>query len=155
MMDSKHKHVDSPCSHKTYPDRPRVAVGAVVINRGRVLLVKRGQPPAEGYWAIPGGSVKLGETLQFAAEREIKEETGVTIKAMEPIFTFDMIEKDDRKRVRFHYVIIDLRAEYIEGQLKPGSDARGARWVTPSELNSLAISPRTKELLDQHFDFFE
>jgi ADP-ribose pyrophosphatase len=140
-------------SHKAYPEKPRVAVGAVVINAGRVLLVQRGQPPAQGYWAIPGGSVKLGETLQSAAEREIKEETGILIQAFEPIYTFDMIEKDDQGRFRFHYVIIDLRAEYIGGHLNAGTDARRARWVAPSELNHLKVSPQTRELLIQQFNF--
>jgi len=67
-----------------YPERPRVAVGAVVFKGGDVLLVQRGQPPAEGTWAIPGGSVRIGETLPQAAEREILEETGVIIRATEP-----------------------------------------------------------------------
>ena len=64
-----------------YPDKPRVAVGAVVIHNHHILLVKRGKQPAQGEWAIPGGSVEVGETLQAAAEREIHEETGVTIQA--------------------------------------------------------------------------
>ena len=152
-MNIKPKQSDSVTSHKTYPDKPRVAVGAVVIKDGRVLLVQRGQPPAQGYWAIPGGSVKLGESLQSAAEREIKEETGIIIQALEPIYTFDMIEKDDAGRFRFHYVIIDLRADYVRGHLNAGTDAHRARWVSPSELDSLKVSPKTRDLLVQQFNF--
>ncbi len=136
-----------------YPGQPRVAVGAVVIHADRVLLVQRGQPPAEGFWAIPGGSVELGETLQSAAEREIKEETGIIIQAREPIYTFDMIEKDAQGRIRFHYVIIDLHAEYVGGHLRPGTDARQARWVTPAELDNLKVNPRTRDLLGKLFAF--
>ncbi len=136
-----------------YPDRPRVAVGAVVFKEAAVLLVQRGQPPAEGYWAIPGGSVQIGETLQQAAEREILEETGVVIRAGEPVFTFDVIEKDARGRVRFHYVIVDLAAEYAAGRLRAASDASDARWVSAAELRHLRVSATTLKLLADRFGF--
>jgi ADP-ribose pyrophosphatase len=130
-----------------YPDHPRVAVGAIVIKEGRVLLVKRNKPPGEGLWAIPGGRVELGETLQQAAEREIKEETGLTIQASDIVYTFEVIETDDAGRPRFHYVIVDLTAEYVEGELSPSDDASEARWVSSQELESLPLSQATKEVL--------
>ncbi|MBN2688089.1 MAG: NUDIX hydrolase, partial [Deltaproteobacteria bacterium] len=95
-------------SKKDYPDRPRVGVGAVVIKERKVLLVRRGIPPSEGLWAIPGGHVELGETLQETAEREILEETGIVISAGEPIHTFDLIERDESERIRFHYIVVDV-----------------------------------------------
>ncbi len=98
-----------------------------VFNNNKVLLVQRGKPPAEGAWAIPGGSVKLGETLQQAAEREILEETGVTIKARDPAYTFESIQRDETGAVRFHYVIVDLNADYVCGEPKPDDDALDAR----------------------------
>jgi len=76
-----------------YPHCPKVAVGAVVFNEGRVLLVRRGKAPSKGLWAIPGGSVELGESLQEAAEREILEEAGIVVSAREPVCTFDVIER--------------------------------------------------------------
>lgn len=130
-----------------YPDHPRVAVGAIVIKDDRVLLVKRSKPPGEGLWAIPGGRVELGETLQQAAEREIMEEAGLTIQAKDPVYTFEVIEPDDAGRPRFHYVIVDLIAEYVEGELNPGDDVSEARWVTPQDLESLPISQSTREVL--------
>ena len=137
----------------SFPQRPVVAVGAVVFRDGRVLLVRRGQPPSENLWAIPGGKVCLGETLQAAAEREILEETGVAIRALEPVYTFDHLERDDTGRIRFHYVIVDLLAEYKSGRIRSGDDAREARWVAPGEIEKLTVSPRTRDLLRRQFGF--
>jgi len=136
-----------------YPKRPRVAVGAVVFKDDRVLLVRRGRAPAKGMWAIPGGSMELGETLQAAAEREIFEETGIVIRAGEPVFTFDVIERDEDGRIRFHYVIVDLLADYIGGALHAGDDAVEARWVSEQALSGLNISSRTRQLLKERFGF--
>jgi ADP-ribose pyrophosphatase len=137
----------------SYPRIPCVAVGAVVFKNGRVLLVRRGRPPSQDLWAIPGGRVRLGETLQQAAEREIREETGLTVKAGSPVLTFDHIEHDAAGRIRFHYVIVDLLAELIGGRLLPGDDALEARWIGPRELERITVSPATLELLRQRFGF--
>jgi 8-oxo-dGTP diphosphatase len=139
-------------SKSAYPDHPLLAVGAVVIHEGRVLLVRRLRPPGQGQWAIPGGKVDLGETLAQAAEREILEETGLTIAAGEPVYTFEVVERDEEGRVRFHYVIVDLAAEYLGGDLRPGDDAADARWVAPEELAALRVHPRTRELLQRRFN---
>jgi ADP-ribose pyrophosphatase len=130
-----------------YPDRPQIAVGALVIKDNEVLLVKRKQPPGEGLWAIPGGRVELGETLQEATEREVGEETGVTVRAGNPIYTFDLIERDDAGRIRYHYIIVDLMADYVSGKPNPSDDACEARWVTSEELDGLQASQATKEVL--------
>ena len=134
-----------------YPDCPRVAVGAVVFKDGRILLVRRGKAPAEGMWSIPGGSVNLGESLQQAAEREIKEETGITIKARDPILAFDVVRRDDNGRIQFHYVIIDLEADWISGEPQAGDDAVEARWVQSEELEHMTVSPATRKLLKQKY----
>jgi ADP-ribose pyrophosphatase len=141
-----------PKAKSLYPDHPILAVGAVVLHEGRVLLVRRLRPPGQGQWAIPGGKVDLGESLAQAAEREILEETGLTIAAGEPVYTFELVERDDDGRVRFHYVIIDLAAQYLEGEPQAADDAEEARWVAPEELESLGVHPRTRELL-RKFNF--
>ena len=143
----------TPGSDGSYPAQPRVAVGAIVFKDHKVLLVRRGKPPAENLWAIPGGRVEVGETLQEATEREILEETGVTIRALEPVYTFDVIDQDARGRTRFHYVIIDLSADYVRGEPRAGDDAAAARWVSSDELAALKVSSKTRQLLKTQFDF--
>ena len=136
-----------------YPSQPVVAVGAIVFRNNRVLLVRRGQPPSRDLWAIPGGRVELGETLQEAAEREILEETGITIKAQTPVYTFDYIERDGSASPRFHYVIIDLTADYVAGEIMAGDDAAEARWIAADELAGLKVSSKTLKLLKKQFGF--
>ena len=138
---------------REYPARPALAVGAVVFKDNRVLLVKRGNPPARGLWAIPGGSVELGETLKTAAEREVLEETGIIIKAGEPIFSFEFIHRDDKDQVRFHYYIVDLAASYISGEPTAGDDALDVGWISKDGLGCLNVNPSTLKLLHQKFNF--
>jgi ADP-ribose pyrophosphatase len=131
-----------------FPRKPEPAVGASVRRRNRVLLVKRRRSPGEGLWAIPGGRVHLGETLQEAAEREVFEETGIIVAAGEAIYTFDLIDVDERGRVIFHYIIVDLMAEYRGGFLRPGDDASEACWVTPEEMVNLPMADKTRQILE-------
>jgi ADP-ribose pyrophosphatase len=95
----------------------------------------------------------LGETLQEAAEREIKEETGLTIRAGQPAYSFDFILRDEEERVRFHYVIVDLLAEYVDGEAVPGDDAREVRWVASHELDELPVNATTIAALRQVLGF--
>jgi len=135
-----------------YPNRPLVAVGAVVFKEDKVLLVLRAKPPAENHWTIPGGSVELGETLQEAAEREIWEETGLTILAGEPVYTFDVIERDSNGAILFHYVIVDLAADYVSGELRPGDDAIDVCWASFRDVKSLKVSAATRKLLKECYN---
>lgn len=130
-----------------YPEAPRLAVGGVVIKDERVLLVRRGKPPAFGEWAIPGGSVELGETLKEAVERELREETGITVRAGEICHAFEAVKRDHDGRVRFHYVIIDLTADHVSGEPVSASDVTEAAWLTPADLAGRPINATTMELL--------
>ena len=136
---------------KLYPDAPRVAVGAVVFHEAKVLLVLRGQAPSKGMWAIPGGSVELGESLQTAAEREMLEETGLHIKAGQVVYTFDTVERDDDGRIKYHYVIVDLLGEPLDPEqpLQPADDVDDARWFSQAELDqpTVPIAAPTQALL--------
>jgi len=125
----------------------RVGVGALVIRDGKVLLVRRGRAPGKGFWAIPAAACRVAPTLPAAAGREVLAETGISIRAAEPVFVFDLIERDGEGRVAYHYVIVDLGAEYISGEARAADDAEDARWLAPADLAELNVAPVTLELL--------
>ena len=137
----------NPAGPNTYPAFPRVGVGAFVISEGRILLVKRGVAPGRGLWAIPGGTLKLGETMQACAAREILEETGVTIAVGECIYVFDLIERDESGKIRFHFVVVDFAALYVSGEPRGADDADEARWFAPEELAHYPVSQNTLKAL--------
>jgi ADP-ribose pyrophosphatase YjhB (NUDIX family) len=123
-----------------YPDRPIVGVGAVIVHDGRAVVVQRASEPLKGQWSIPGGMLELGETLRQGAAREALEETGLTVEPGEVLEVFDSIVTDPDGRIAYHYVLIDFRCRVITGELRPGSDAVEARWVTVEELAALDIA---------------
>jgi len=136
-------------SGNLYPLAPRVGIGAITIHEGRVLLVKRGAEPSRGLWAIPGGTLELGETMQECAAREILEETGITIKVGACIYVFDFMERDAEGKIKFHFVIVDFAGEYVSGEPKGADDADEARFVTPEELKELPVAKNTLKALKE------
>jgi len=131
---------------------PVVGVGALVIHEKRVLLVKRRNPPAKNQWAIPGGKVNFGETLQKAAEREILEETGIVIEAGRPLLVFDVIQTKATGFYLYHYVIIDLEGWYVRGEVCSGDDALEAAWFDQDGLSKLNLNENTKKLLANYYE---
>jgi ADP-ribose pyrophosphatase YjhB (NUDIX family) len=134
-------------SGREYPPRPVVGVGVVVWHGERVLLVRRGQPPRQGHWSLPGGAQELGETVAAAARREVFEETGLAIEVGEVLATVDMIERDG-ERVRYHYTLIDFSAEAVGAELRPGGDAADARWFAPEEVAGLGLWSETVRIIE-------
>lgn len=132
---------------------PILGVGAVVFHLDRVLMIKRSNPPNAGQWAIPGGKVNYGETLQQAAEREILEETGILIRAADVIYHFDIIERDNFNKIKCHYVVLDLKAIYLGGDPRAADDASEARWLTRREFSDLPVNPVTRKLLNTFYQF--
>jgi ADP-ribose pyrophosphatase YjhB (NUDIX family) len=117
-----------------FPERPVVSVGAVIVDAGRVLLVKRGQPPLQGQWSLPGGVVEIGETLQAALVREVREETGLDVEVGAVVDVLDRVQRSADGRVEYHYVIIDYICRPRAGTLMSGSDADLACWVDVASL---------------------
>ncbi len=138
-----------PNIKREYPDRPIVGVGAVIIKDGKVLLVKRGQEPGYGTWSIPGGAVNLGERLSQAIEREVLEETGLVVKAGEMVKVYEPVIRDDKGRVRYHYVLIDFICHPISGEISPASDILDAVLVSHSELEQYDLPSATLALIKE------
>jgi 8-oxo-dGTP diphosphatase len=120
---------------REYPDTPLMGVGAVVVDAGRVLLVRRGTEPLKGEWSLPGGLLEVGEPLTSGVIREVREETGLIVEPVELIELLDRIHRVDG-RVRYHYVIADYLCRVIGGQLLAASDADAVRWVERAQWNS-------------------
>jgi len=120
-------------ARRDYPDRPIVGVGAVIVDCGRVVLVKRGSPPLQGEWSLPGGMVELGETLRAAAEREAHEETGLLVTTGEVLEVLDRIVPGKDGAPQYHYVLIDFLCTVRGGELCAGGDAAEARWASEDE----------------------
>ena len=125
---------------REYPERPLVGVGAVIVEAGRVILVRRAAEPMAGEWSIPGGLLELGETMRAGAVREAREETGLQVEAGEVLEVLDRIVPDANGKPRFHYVLIDFLCRRIAGELRAGGDAAEARWVRESELEGLGVA---------------
>lgn len=133
-------------SRSEFPKFPVPAVGAVVFRGDAVLLVKRGSEPNKGRWSIPGGALEVGETVEAGVVREVREETGVHVRAMRAIEVRDYLESDG-DRVRWQYVLIDMLCEYIEGEPFPASDADHARFIPLRELGEYDIAPAALEVV--------
>jgi len=120
---------------REFPLSPLVGVGAVIVDRGRVLLVRRGTEPLRGHWSLPGGLIEVGESLEAGLIREVREETGLVVKAVELIELLDRIHREG-DRVRYHYVIADYLCAVTGGEARAASDAEEVRWVERAEWNS-------------------
>lgn len=130
-------------------DYPQSAVGAVIIHQDKILLVLRANPPQKGKWAVPGGSVNRGETVQEAAEREVLEETGLVISAGDPVHTFEIMERHPDGQIRFHYRVVDVMGDYISGSIKAKDDAEDARWFSREDLEDIELTDTMQALLDK------
>jgi len=137
---------------REYPDRPIVGVGAVIIESGRALLVRRATEPLKGEWSIPGGVVELGETLREAAAREANEETGLEVEAGEVLEVVDRIMRDPEGEIQYHYVLVDFLCRRVSGEARPGADASELRWITLQELQNFPISDSAAAVLRKGFE---
>jgi ADP-ribose pyrophosphatase YjhB (NUDIX family) len=123
---------------RRYPDRPIVAVGAVIFDGDRVLLVRRGQEPLKGEWSLPGGAVEAGESLEAALAREVREETALDVEVGALVEVLDSIRRDADGRAEYHYIIIDYACRPRPGSSTVpvrGTDAADVRWWASTSSN--------------------
>ncbi len=136
---------------RQYPKAPLVGVGAVVIRDGKILLVKRAFPPGQGKWSVPGGLVEVGEKLSDACARETEEETGFKVDVLELINVFDMIERDEEGRVRYHYVLVEFLAKPTGGTERRSDEVTDLKWVTNEESKSMEMTRTARRALNELF----
>jgi 8-oxo-dGTP diphosphatase len=134
---------------RAYPDRPYVGVGAVIVEDGKVVLIKRKYEPLAGQWSLPGGGVELGETLEDSVAREMLEETGLVVEVGAVIEVFDRITRDADGRVRYHFVLVDYLCRPVSGELRAGSDVDEAVLADPSELARYALTEKAQAVIER------
>jgi 8-oxo-dGTP diphosphatase len=132
---------------REYPDRPIVGVGGVIVDNGKVLLVRRRYEPLKGHWSLPGGMVEIGETLEAALTRELLEETGLAVDVGPVIEVFDRITPDEDHRIRYHFVLIDYLCWPGGGALRAGSDVDAAIWADPDNLAEYSLTDKATSVI--------
>lgn len=129
-------------SNASAPPKITLGVGLVVWRGEEVLLIRRGKPPFEGQWSVPGGRVEPGEALQAAAHRELMEETGATAEIAGLIDVFENIGEHG------HFVMVDYAARWLSGEPRAGDDARDARFMSYGDALKALTWDKTRQALD-------
>ena len=129
------------------PERPIVGIGVVVWRRERFILIRRGREPNKGQWAIPGGALKLGETVWEAARREVLEETALEVVVRGLVDVVDGIMRDGDGALQYHYTLVDLFAESPCGEPRAGDDAAEVGWFTLGDLPALGLWSETERVI--------
>jgi ADP-ribose pyrophosphatase YjhB (NUDIX family) len=137
-----------------------VGVGGVVIADGRTLLIRRGGPPLQGEWSIPGGLLEIGEMIEQGIARELAEETGLDVRVVELIEVFERIfpapaaadgSPGDPRKPQYHFVILDYLCELRGGELAAGSDATEFAWAREDELAKFNVTVAVNRVLRKAF----
>ena len=137
---------------RRFPSRPVVGVGGVVVEGERVLLVRRAHPPLMGEWSLPGGGVEVGETLEAAVVREVREETGLIVIVGPLIEAFERIEVSDDGRIIYHFVVLDYLCQPTGGSVTPGSDVSDAQWVASQHLDRFGLTAKARQVIERAFE---
>ena len=134
---------------RKYPDRPYVGVGAVIVQDGKVLLVKRKYEPLAGQWSLPGGAVEVGETLESCLVREMLEETGLEVRVGPVVEVLDRITRDDEGRVMYHFVLVDYLCWPTGGALTPDSDVADVVFADPDDLARYQLTAKATSVIQR------
>lgn len=137
--------------NRRYPQRPMVGVGAIIFRGPRVLLIQRGKEPAYGRWSLPGGLVKVGESLHEAVRREVYEEVGLEVEVADVVAVLDRVIYDENGKIEYHYVLLDFRCTSEKGTPSPSSDAMNCAFVSMDELSQYLLTQGTEEVVRRAF----
>ena len=136
---------------RRYPNRPLVGVGAIILERDRVLMAQRGKQPLKGWWSLPGGLLEIGEALTDGLRREVREETGLEVRPLGVLEVFERIMRDPAGALEYHYVLIDYICRTAGGTLRAGDDVCAVEWVRRRDLARLAITEGTPAVIEKAF----
>jgi ADP-ribose pyrophosphatase YjhB (NUDIX family) len=136
---------------RRYPRHPIPGVGALIFQRGRILMAQRGKEPLKGWWSLPGGALELGESLADGVRREVREETGLEIRPLGVLEIFERIMRDASGAPEYHYVLIDYICRVTGGELRAGDDVCAVEWVRQRDLPSLQITEGTLAVIEKGF----
>ena len=139
-------------SSREYPTRPLVGTGALILQDGKLLLIRRGAQPGQGKWSIPGGLVELGENVQDAMVRETKEEVGLDVEAVKLMDVFDSVTLDDQGRIQYHFVVVNFLVRVVGGTVRTASDILEARWVRVEEVEKFTLTDSFRRFFEKHRD---
>jgi len=137
--------------NRRYPQRPVLGIGALIFERGRILLVERGKEPLKGYWSLPGGVLEIGETLEQGIVREVREETGLEVEPLTMLEIFERIIRDSQGAPEYHYVLIDYICRVTGGSLRAADDASRVAWVPRHLLSDYQITTGTLPVIEKGF----
>ena len=111
-------------------------------------MIRRANPPRAGQWSLPGGAQELGETIAEAAKREVFEETGLDIAVTDVVTVVDMIERDANGKIRFHYVLVDVNAEWVSSEPVAATDAVDVCWSRVEQLDDFGLWSETRRVIE-------
>ena len=148
---SKNPGTDDSTSRR-YPPSPVCAVGALIFRGSRILLVRRGKAPSLGKWSVPGGRLRLGETLEAAVIRETREETCLAVRPLRVGKVVEHLLRDRRGEIEYHYVIVDYVCRIVGGSPQPASDVSEVRFVEISDLSQWDMTDGTAQVIREVFE---
>jgi mutator protein MutT len=128
-----------------------IGVGALIFQRGRILMAQRGKEPLKGWWSLPGGAVEAGETLEAAVRREVLEETGLVVEPLRVHEIFERIMRDAEGKPEYHFVLIDYVCRVTGGTPVAGDDVARVEWMRQEELSALQITEGTLGVIERAF----
>jgi len=137
---------------REYPTRPLVGTGALILRGSELLLIKRGAQPGQGKWSIPGGLVELGENVQDAMVREVREEVGLDVEAVKLMDVFDSVTLDEQGHIKYHFVVVNFLVRIVGGSLKTADDVLEARWVPLEEVEKYNLTKSFRAFFEKHHE---